>query len=664
MISLSYLTHYIDPIIDKYKEEVLKDQNLSEFFSSEQDVEDTADRIKSFLKEAFSEENEEKVKEIFFSLGYNHASRDIPFVNVVSGLNYVKNEIYKRIFEDDQYKLLIPFLNTFFDVGLNYFSKGYLHYNIESFIKEYEIFDIWKYEDNKRFLLEWAIGISRYIAGKSSKLPELDPEKCDLYKVLSSFDFQVKCPDKDIYEQIIRVHKAVHNIARSVVYYVNSHRYMEAYFLYKNFLAEVYRLLNDIDTVNFMFEMNKEDIFFKTILEKTKEETPYITIINVRNLKIINKFYGTETGDKVLNSVTRILQEMLDSSQNIFIKGYSGDFYILHRYKLQHPYNFGRFLKKSLENIVIKNSIDMRFKVSIAILEIGDILDKKELRKILNHAIQKAKELPDEVIFFSKKQIEEQFFSEIHSVFKNVTVIEKAFKENRIDVFFQPIVSLSTGRVNHLEALARINQEGKFIPAGAFIDLIYDMNLIQELDISVLRKIYDYRKQIKKITDTIFINVSAISISSPEFVKELVEKIGKMKKEGVETIIELTEQSLLENIDLIKFLRKEQSFIFAVDDFGTGYSSVRTVYDLSEIDAIRYLKIDGSLVKNIDKSDKDIKPVETIVSFAKTLGLETIAEFVENRTIAEKLKGIKVEYGQGYYFYKPSDIKNLTTELS
>ena len=482
--------------------------------------------------------------------------------------------------------------------------------------------------------------------------------------MLSSFDFQVKCPDKDTYEQILRVHKAVHNIGRSVVYYVNSKRYMEAYFLYKTFLAEVYRLLNDIDTVNFMFEMNKEDIFFKTILEKTKKETPYITIINVRNLKIINKFYGTETGDKVLHSVTRILHEMLDFSQNIFIKGYSGDFYILHRYRLQHPYNFGRFLKKSLESIVIKNSIDIKFKVSIAILEIGDILDKKELRKILNHAIQKAKEIPDEVIFFSKKQIEEQFFSEIHTVFKNVTVIEKAFKENRIDVFFQPIVSLSTGKVNHLEALARINQGDRFIPAGAFIDLIYDMNLIQELDLSVLRKVYDYRKYIQKITDTIFINVSAASISSPEFVKELVQKISRMKKEGIETIIELTEQSFLENIDLIKFLRKEQNFIFAVDDFGTGYSSVRTVYDLSEIDAIRYLKIDGSLIKNIDKSDKDIKPVETIVSFAKTLGLETIAEFVENKVIADKLKDIKVEYGQGYYFYKPSEIKNLITDLT
>ncbi len=663
MISLSYLSHYIEPIIDKYKEDILKDKNLSEFLSSEDVVDEVSDKIKIFLKEAFKKENDRDIKNLFFSLGYHHASKEVPFVNVVAGLNYIKNEIYKRIFEDDQYKLLVPFLNTFFDIGINSFAMGYLHYNVESFIKEYQIFDIWRYKDYKRYILEWAISVSEYIKGKSGKPPELNPEKCDLYKVISSFDFQVKCPDRDTYEQILKVHKSVHNIARSVIYYVKSNRYIEAYFLYKTFLAEVFRLVNDIDTVNFMFEMNKEDIFFKTILDKTKEETPYITIINVRNLKIINKFYGTETGDKVLHSVTRILQEMLDFTQNIFIKGYSGDFYILHRYRLQHPHNFGRFLKKSLESIIIKNSIDIKFKVSIAILEIGDILDKKELRKILNHAIHKAKEIPDEVIFFSKKQIEEQFFSEIHTVFKNVSVIERAFKEHRIDVFFQPIVSLSSGKVNHLEALARINQGDSYIPAGAFIDLIYDMNLIKELDLSVLRKVYEYRKYIRKITDTIFINVSADSISSPEFVKELVEKIGKMKKEGIETIIELTEQSFLENTELVKFLRKEQKFIFAVDDFGTGYSSVRTVYDLSEIDAIRYLKIDGSLIKNIDKSDKDIKPVETIVSFAKTLGLETIAEFVENKIIADKLKGIKVEYGQGYYFYKPSEIKNLMADL-
>ncbi|WP_456400775.1 EAL domain-containing protein [Persephonella sp.] len=663
MISLSYLTHYIGPIVERYKKEILEDTSLSEFFTSPEEINHVAEQINRFITEAFSKENDDDIKKIFYNLGIYHAEREIPFVNVVSGLIYIKNEIYKKIIEEDHYKLLVPLLNSFFDTGINYFSKGYLDHSIDSFISEYKILDLWKQKNHKKFLLEWAIAVSKFIKGESKELPELDPKKCDLFTVLNSFDFQVKCPDREVYEKILRIHISVHNYGRNVIYYSKSKRFMEAYYLYKTFLAEVYRLLNDIDTVDFMFEMNKEDIFFKTVLEKTGGETPYITIINIRNLKIINKFYGTETGDKVLNSVTRMLQEILDYTQNIFIKGYSGDFYIFHRYKLEHPYNFGRFLKESLENIIVKNGIDIKFKVSIAILEVGKPVEKNELRKILNHAITKAKDTPEEVIFFPRDKVEDEFFSEIHNVFKNVSVVERAFKENKIDVHFQPIVSLINGKVNHLEALARINDNGKFIPAGAFIDLIYDMNLIKELDQAVLRKIFEYRKQIKKITDTVFINISANSISSPEFVNELVEKINKMKKEEIYTIIELTEQAFLDNIDLVKFLRKEQNIIFAVDDFGTGYSSVRTVYDLSEIDAIRYLKIDGSLIKNIDKEEKFIKPVETIISFAKTLGLETIAEFVENEAIANKLKNMKVEYGQGYFYYKPSGIKELVRNV-
>ena len=133
----------------------------------------------------------------------------------------------------------------------------------------------------------------------------------------------------------------------------------------------------------------------------------------------------------------------------------------------------------------------------------------------------------------------------------------------------------------------------------------------------------------------------------------------KINKKGLKVILELTEQSFLENMELIQFLKENYGFSFAVDDFGTGYSSIRTVYDLSNIGAIRYLKIDGSMIKNLHKSDKNIKPVETIASFARTLNLKTVAEFVENEKISLILKDIGIDYGQGYYYHKPEHIKKM-----
>nr|WP_242462862.1 bifunctional diguanylate cyclase/phosphodiesterase [Persephonella atlantica] len=405
--------------------------------------------------------------------------------------------------------------------------------------------------------------------------------------------------------------------------------------------------------------MNRENIFFKSISSVAKSEVSFLTVINVRNLGIINKFYGKEVGDSILDSIHKRLSVILSTKNNIFIRGSSGEFYILHRKKPENPEEFGKRLKEEIEQIKIKADIEVRFNVSVAVLEIGGLTEIKELNRIISHAVQKAKESEEGVVFFNKDKIREEFSSEIKKIYKDVATIKKAFREKSIDLFFQPIFNIKTGKLEHLEALARIKQEDRYIPAGAFIDLIYSMNLIKELDSAVLSKTAEYAKNLKSITDRLFINVSFLSISSSDFINMLIKQKEKLEQEGIDMIIELTEQSLLENIELIKFLKNRYDLTFAVDDFGIGYSSIRTVYDLSDVGAIRYLKIDGSLIKNIHTSERNIKPVETIVNFAKTLNLKVIAEYVENEKILKRLESLSVDYGQGFYLSKPSHIKEL-----
>ncbi|WP_323666827.1 EAL domain-containing protein [Aliarcobacter butzleri] len=93
----------------------------------------------------------------------------------------------------------------------------------------------------------------------------------------------------------------------------------------------------------------------------------------------------------------------------------------------------------------------------------------------------------------------------------------------------------------------------------------------------------------------------------------------------------------------------------AIDDFGTGYSNFEHLLKMN----VNYLKIDASLIKNITKDENSRKITKTIVEFAKSLNLKTIAEFVENKEIFDMAKDLGVDYSQGYYFSAPIEKPNI-----
>ena len=91
----------------------------------------------------------------------------------------------------------------------------------------------------------------------------------------------------------------------------------------------------------------------------------------------------------------------------------------------------------------------------------------------------------------------------------------------------------------------------------------------------------------------------------------------------------------------------------AIDDFGTGYSNFEYLMKLK----VDYIKIDASMIKNIDTSKESKMITETIVDFAKKFGIKTIAEFVYSKSIFDKVNSIGVDYAQGYYFGKPEPLE-------
>jgi len=123
---------------------------------------------------------------------------------------------------------------------------------------------------------------------------------------------------------------------------------------------------------------------------------------------------------------------------------------------------------------------------------------------------------------------------------------------------------------------------------------------------------------------------------------------------GSRLVIEIVESESIENFEeVMHFINKVKSYgcKIAIDDFGTGYSNFEYLMKLK----VDYIKIDGSMIKDIDTNKDAQVIVSIIVDFAKRMGIKVIAEFVENESILNKVKELGIEYSQGYHFSMPKE---------
>ncbi len=665
MITLGFLSDYLCETIEEYKDKVLKNQYFFDTFKSEENLDKIIYYVRDFLIKEFNKDLDE-IERDFVILGKYHGKIGIPFETIFHSLIFIKDALYKKILESEKYLLLAPDLSLFFDKAINAHARGYILKILEIHIKD--IRKITKRQKTKyeKIHFYWLIKFLNYIRGKEKTYPAIEVNQCLLNEFLNSFDFYIKSRDKDLLKEIHFIHEQVHMYAKSLIFYIQDKEYVEAYFAYNNLINASYKLLNYLNSIYTHFERDKKNLFLETVVNESKKRKINLTIINILNLRTINKFYGEETGDKVINIVDKKLDEILDYRKFSYIKGYSGEFYILHKEEPEKKYRFAEKIKKALEEITVRGNTDLKFGVALSVLEIKDVKDKNDLLKLMEYSIEKAKGSISKISIFDEQQSKYVLQKEINKTSQIIQSVEEAFSKGNIQLYFQPIYDLKTGKVPFYEVLSRLKKGNQLITAEDFINLIYNMKLIKKFDFEVIKKIENKIPELKRIKEdiTIFVNISPASLSSSDFVKYLISVVEHARKQKVNIIVELTEQSLLENYELLQFLKNEYEFLFAIDDFGAGYSSIKVVQDLSILGIIDYLKIDGTLIKDMINSVERKRLVELIVNFARLHGLKTIGEFVENEDTANLLKEIGVDYGQGFYFGKPKTLKDITKELN
>jgi len=250
-----------------------------------------------------------------------------------------------------------------------------------------------------------------------------------------------------------------------------------------------------------------------------------------------------------------------------------------------------------------------------------------------------------------------------------VEKISLAVEENRLVLYRQPIKSLSDkNEAIHYELLVRMYApDGQIILPGAFIPAAERYNMMSVIDNWVLHTALNWlsahAQQIKDSGTFYTINLSGSTLGDEQTLAYILSMIKENGSPADRICFEITETAAIANFaNALNFINtlKHKGCKFALDDFGSGLSSFAYLKNLP----VDYLKIDGSFVRDItfDKTDKAI--VKSIIEIGHTLGLKTIAEFVENDDILAQLEEMGVDYVQGYAIGRPEAHINVETSSS
>ena len=370
-----------------------------------------------------------------------------------------------------------------------------------------------------------------------------------------------------------------------------------------------------------------------------------LLILNIDDFKEVNDFYGQIAGDYILVEFAKRLQYLFEDEKNISVSRLSGDeFALFFQYKPSH---------RSFMRVV--NSLSTKIEKTLFLYEqneiylrvtMGGTFDREEILEKADIALKTAKEQKKYFVLYDKKlDVERQYKENMEWVKK----LKSAINEERIVPFYQPIFDTQTKKVLSYECLIRlIDTDGTVVSPFKFLGIAKKSKLYPQLTKIMLTKSCQY---FEYKDATFSVNLSIDDILDANMVAYIQSSIKKYNVSN-KIVFEILETEGIENYeDVSLFISKMKRLgcKFSIDDFGSGYSSFEHILKLD----IDYLKIDGSLIKNLDTDINSQIVVETIIAFAKKLNLITIAEFVHNQAVFEKVKSLDIERVQGFYLGEP-----------
>ncbi|MCW8929172.1 MAG: EAL domain-containing protein [Gammaproteobacteria bacterium] len=348
-----------------------------------------------------------------------------------------------------------------------------------------------------------------------------------------------------------------------------------------------------------------------------------LIIINIVNFKHINYSLGIEIGDLTMKYVAKRLQSSINKYAHEKVYRLYGDEYaFFYKGNTLDTFTVTNKIKNEFEKHSFSlNGIDIYINLNIS------FSNREPKFSTALFAIQEAKTTLSAAIVSYNENI-----NYIESSKQNLLMLETlkiAKEKDQFIPFFQPIIDNNNGKIVKYETLIRIKNEETIISPFYFLELSKKFKTYPHITKTVIEKSI----KIFSCRDEEFsINLSYIDINSEDIMSFLFKKIEENKETASRMIIELVENEEIKYSNKIASFRNklyEYGIKLAIDDFGSGYSNWVNVLKLKP----SYIKIDGSLIKDLLTNQENYNLVESIVTFAQKNNIMTIAEFVINEDL-------------------------------
>jgi diguanylate cyclase (GGDEF)-like protein/PAS domain S-box-containing protein len=380
-----------------------------------------------------------------------------------------------------------------------------------------------------------------------------------------------------------------------------------------------------------------------------------VLFVDLDRFKNVNDSLGHAIGDRLLVEVARRLSLCVRPADTVARLG-GDEFAILleHLESRQAGIDIVDRLLASLSESMMIEEHELVTTASIGLVW-GDALyeNPEDLLRDADAAMYHAKE--------RGKARYEIFDARMHDLACTRLALEadlrRAIEQDAIEVVYQPIVSLVTGRTCGFEALARWTLEGRSVSPSQFIPIAEESGLIGTLERRIMQvalsNLAAWQKRFATSPPlTMNLNLSARHLRCPKLVEELREDLVSAAVSPASVRLEITETSLLnddaQTMSVLNQLRK-LGLELVIDDFGTGYSSLSYLHRLP----IQAVKLDRSFVREMESSEGRATIVSAVVKLAKQLSLEIVAEGVETTAQLARLRRFGCNFAQGYFFSRP-----------
>ena len=386
--------------------------------------------------------------------------------------------------------------------------------------------------------------------------------------------------------------------------------------------------------------------------------------IDLDQFKVVNDISGHEAGDALLCEVGRLLHIYTGVGDTLARLGGDEFGMILEHCTLERAESTGRQILEGLESLRFDwQGRALNVTASIGIVPLHARRQSvKDVLSAADTACYMAKEQgrnrlhlfhPDDVDL-ARRQGEMRWVSRIHD----------AFEEERFFLYQQQLRPLQ-GDVEglHYEILIRMrDRKGEFVAPDVFLSAAERYSLMQTIDRWVVRSVFSWLcSNPGHLQDLAMcsINLSGHSVTDDAFLAFLLDELGQEGVPADRICFEVTETAAVSNLAkasrFIEALR-QRGCRFALDDFGSGMSSFAYLKNLP----VDFLKIDGAFVRDIMDDDIDLAMVRSINDIGHVMGKKTIAEFVEDREIEQRLRQLGVDYAQGYGVARPMPLELLS----